>query len=604
MTRGEGAAGHGLPLRLWREFAVAHRGRLGLAILAMVGLAVAEGALVLATQWVFASLDGARAATSLLGVRVPAGTPRDVAVVAPALLIGLGALQAGLLYAASVLSQGTAVRVLRDLQGAMYARIGGLDLTQLRGEGAGQLVSRFTNDMTVLRESLTRAPNGLRDAIRLVVSVGVLASIDWVLFAAVLLIYPTVGLPITLLGTRIRRYARAAQAQVGDLTGLLTESLRGQAMVKTYRLEEAERARMGSAFEERQNLLLRLVALRAANEPIVTVIGALAIGAIIGVAAWRIGRGLLTGPELVAFLIGMALLSQPARGLGTLNAVVQEGMGSLERVFGVLDARGRIADAPGARPLRPSGVPGLRFEDVRFAYDGEGGEPVLRGVDLDVPPGATVALVGPSGAGKSTLFGLVPRLFEPTGGRVLVGGQDAQAVTLSSLRGAIALVSQDAVLFDDTVEANIRFGRQDATDPEVAAAAEAAAAHGFIAALPEGYRTRVGDGGGNLSGGQRQRVALARAFLKDAPILLLDEATAALDAESERLIGEALRRLSDGRTTLVIAHRLSTVRGADRIAVMEAGRIVEEGTHDALVRGEGLYARLAAIQLRGEGVPA
>jgi subfamily B ATP-binding cassette protein MsbA len=587
--------------RLWRAFLWRHSGTLGLAVLAMIALAAAEAGLLAATQWVFAGLgqgrEGAGPAAEVLGV---AATPGRVMVWGPAALVALGVLQAGFFYAQAVLSQRAAIGTLRDMQHAMLARIHGLDLAQVTGEGAGPLVSRFTNDLTVLRETLTRAPNGLRDLIRLAALVGYLAYLDWVLFLTVLLVYPTVGLPIAWLGARVRRTAREVQAQVGDMTGVLTESLRGQRMVKTNRLERAEEARLGRAFDERRDLLMRLVHLKAANEPIVTVVGAVAIAAIIAVAAWRIGRGLLTGPELVTFLVGMALLSQPARSLGTLNAVLQEGLGSLERVFSVLDLKGTIGDRPGAAPLALSGPPSIRFEDVWFDY---GGEPVLRGVTLEVPAGKTVALVGPSGAGKSTLFGLVPRLFEPTRGRVTVEGQDTGSVTLASLRSAVGLVAQDAILFDESVADNIRYGRREADDDAVRQAAKDAAAAGFIDALPQDYGTRVGDAGGTLSGGQRQRVALARAFLQDPLILLLDEATSALDAVSERLVTEALERLSEGRTTLVIAHRLSTVRNADLIAVMDEGRVVETGTHDELIARGGLYARLAAAQLR-EGAPA
>ena len=299
----------------------------------------------------------------------------------------------------------------------------------------------------------------------------------------------------------------------------------------------------------------------------------------------------------------MAMLSQPARGLGTLNSVVQEGMSSLERVFDVLDREPEITDPPNAATLtvEPGTPPAISFRHVNFGYGG--GPAVIEDFNLDVAPGTTTALVGPSGAGKSSVFNLIPRLYEARSGEVLIAGQPVSGVTLASLREQIALVSQEAVLFDVSIGENIRFGKLDATEDEIVAAAKAAAAHDFIEAMPEGYHSPVGEGGANLSGGQRQRVALARAFLKDAPILLLDEATAALDAESERLIGEALLRLSKGRTTLVIAHRLSTVRHADLICVMDKGRIVEQGRHDDLVAQGGLYARLAALQFREE-VPA
>ncbi|MEM9233252.1 MAG: ABC transporter ATP-binding protein [Pseudomonadota bacterium] len=585
-----------LARRLWRGFLSPYKGRLGLAFLFMVGLAAAELGFVLLTEWIFSGLqpgENARFAAD-------AGT---VMVWGPVLVVILGLAQASMFYLQAITSQNIAVRVLRDLQRAMFGRISELDLAQSQDDGSGQLISRFTNDMAVLRESLTRAPNGVRDLVRLVGLIGALAWLDWVLFLSVLLIYPTIGLPITWLGKRIRRLGRTVQQQIGDMTGLLSETLRGQRMVKTYRLEEMEQERLGNAFDHRYTLLNRLVRIRAANEPVITVIGAVAIAAIIGIAAFRISEGLMTGADLVAFLVAMAMLSQPARGLGTLNSVVQEGLSALERVFDVLDREPSIKDTKGARPLvlasaRP---PEIVFSNIHFGYGD--GPSVIEDFSLTVPSGATVALVGPSGAGKSSVFNLIPRLYEADSGDITIDGCSVRDVTLGSLRDHIALVSQDAVLFDVSIAANIRFGDQGAGDEALEAAARAAAAHDFILEQPDGYASTVGEGGTNLSGGQRQRVALARAFLKDAPILLLDEATAALDSESERLIGEALTRLAKGRTTLVIAHRLATVRHADLICVMDKGRVVEQGTHDELVAQGGLYARLAALQFREE-VPA
>ncbi|WOI52057.1 ABC transporter ATP-binding protein [Parvularcula sp. LCG005] len=582
--------------RLWRTFLAPYKGRLALAFAFMIGLAVAEAAFVILTEWIFSGLDPAP------GRRFSANA-ETVMWWAPPIVVGLGILQAAFFYLQSVTSQNVAVRTLRDLQKAMFHRIGVFDLSQSADDGSGQLVSRFTNDMTILRESLTRAPSGVRDIVRLAGLVGILAYQDWVLLLSVAVIYLTLGMPISWLGKKVRTLGRDVQSQIGDMTGLLTETLRSQRMVKTYRLEEYERARLGQAFDIRYSLLDRLIRIRSANEPIITAVGAVAIGAIIGIAALRINAGLLTGAELVSFLVGMAMLSQPARGLGTLNAVVQEGLSSLERVFDVLDREPRITDGATAKDLSlaPGEAVPISFEGVTFGYDAD--QPVIQDLNLQVPAGATVALVGPSGAGKSSVFNLLPRLYDPQAGQILIAGQSVHEATLASLREAMALVSQDAILFDDTIEANIRFGRQDATDDEVRAAAEAAAAASFIDDLPSGYQTRVGEAGGLLSGGQRQRVALARAFLKDAPILLLDEATAALDAQSERLIEEALARLSKGRTTLVIAHRLSTVRHADLICVMDRGRVVETGTHDELVAQDGLYAQLVRLQFR-EGAPA
>ncbi|MEM9840265.1 MAG: ABC transporter ATP-binding protein, partial [Pseudomonadota bacterium] len=529
-------------------------------------------------------------------------------LIGPALIVGLALAQAGFFYLQALTAQGVGVSVLRDLQTRMFGAILRYDLGQLKGRGddsgrIGGLVSRFTNDMTVLRDSLRRVPNAARDIVRLIGFVGVLAFLDPILFACVFLIYPLIGIPITLIGKAIRRLARRVQGQIGDVTGLLTESLSGQELVKSYTLEKQEEARLTSAFEERRRLLMKLVRLRAMNEPTITVIASLSIAFIIGVAAFRIDRGLLTGPELVAFLIAMAMLSQPARGLGTLNAVLQEGLAAVERVFGVIDEEPSIVDPPHAEPLElePGRAPSIRFNDVTFSY--EETAPLLRGFSLDVAPGSTVALVGPSGAGKSTVFGLLPRFYEAQGGAISIDGRAISSMRLADLRGAISVVSQSPVLFDATVRENILLGRSGADEEAMLEAAKAAAAHDFIQRLPGGYDARVGEGGSALSGGERQRIALARAFLKDAPILLLDEATSALDAESERLIEDAMARLRRGRTTLIIAHRLSTIRDADVIAVMEKGRLVELGNHDELQRAEGLYARLVALQDR-QAAPA
>jgi subfamily B ATP-binding cassette protein MsbA len=583
--------------RVWGEALRPYRGRLFLALVFMIGLALAEVGFVLTTEWIFAGLEPDRESRF---ANVDAGR---VMVLGPLLIILLAVLQAGFFYAQSVTAQGVAVSVLRDLQKAMFSAILRYDLGMLKGRndgGAkiGGLVSRFTNDMTVLRDSLRRVPNAVRDIVRLIGFVSVLAFLDVVLFLCVLAIYPLIGIPITVIGKAIRRLARKVQGQIGDVTGLLSESLAGQETIKGYGLQAYEEDRLGGAFEERRSLLLRLVRLQAANEPVITIIASFSIAFIIAVAAFRIDQGLLTGPELVAFLIAMALLSQPARGLGTLNAVLQEGLAALERVYSVVDQRPAISDPEDHRPLSLSAgqAPAIRFEDVRFSYDEAA--PLLRGFDLEAVPGSTVALVGPSGAGKSTVFGLLPRFYEAEGGRITINGTAIDQVPLAELRAAMSIVSQTPILFDTTVAENIRLGDLDADRSAIEDAAKAAAAHDFITRLPDGYDTRVGEGGSALSGGERQRIAIARAFLKNAPILLLDEATSALDAESERLIEEAMARLREGRTTLIIAHRLSTIRDADLIAVMQAGEVVESGSHEELTAKGGLYARLIALQDR------
>ena len=379
---------------------------------------------------------------------------------------------------------------------------------------------------------------------------------------------------------------------MGETAAILHESFAQARTVRAYRLEAAEAVRAERAFAQLNRALLRMSRSRARLDPLLEVLGGTAVAAVIGFAGWRAAGGDGGIGNFTGFVAALLLAAQPLRSLGSLNAAVQEGLAGLSRVFRVVDEPPGIHDLPGALPL-PPGPGAVRFEDVGFAYpDGRMG---LHGLSFEAAPGLTVALVGPSGAGKSTALALVPRLQDVCTGRVTVDGADVRTVSLASLRDAIAYVGQDTLLFDDTVAANIRMGRPGATDAEVEAAAHDAAAD-FVEALPDGFATSVGPGGQRLSGGQRQRVALARALLRNPRILLLDEATSALDAESEAAVQSALSRLRAGRTTIIVAHRLSTVRDADLVVAMADGAAVEQGAHADLLAQDGLYARLVRTQ--------
>ncbi|MEO1311282.1 MAG: ABC transporter ATP-binding protein, partial [Pseudomonadota bacterium] len=588
MSNPAAPSGPALLARLWREGLGRYWPRIAGSLVFTAVYAASASAIPIGVEWINSAFTGGESERFDADVR-------SVLIWGPVLVVALGAANATSQYVQSRLSLGAALRTLRDLQRRMFSNLLALDLGQVREDAAGTIVTRFTSDPFVLRETMVRVSNAVRDVLTLLALCGTMIWYDWVLFLVVLGVYPLVGLPVARIGKRIRETSRTTQNQIGDLTALLSETIGGARMVKTFRLEPYEQARADDAFEERLRLGERLAFTKALNEPLIFFIGSIALAVVVAVVALRVQAGAIDGPQFISFIIALLLLSQPARGLGTLNAVVQEGLGALERIFEFMDEAGTIEETPDAAPL-PTAPPRGRvaFETVSFAY-GENA-PAVQGLDFVVEPGRTVALVGESGAGKSTVFNLIPRLYDATEGRVRIDGVDVREARLSSVRDAVAVVSQDVTLFDDTVRANIALGRAGATEAEIIAAAEAAAADGFIRALPEGYETRVGEGGSKLSGGQRQRIALARAFLKDAPILLLDEATSALDAESERQVQAALARLSEGRTTFVIAHRLATVRDADEILVMDRGRVVERGRHEELVAAGGVYARLAALQ--------
>ncbi|MGX5736867.1 ABC transporter ATP-binding protein [Bosea thiooxidans] len=498
------------------------------------------------------------------------------------------------LLAQTVMTNRVVSRIEADMQTALYGHLIDADLAQLQKENPASLTQRFTTDFTFVKEALTRIVNiAIRDVVTAIALVGALFWIDWQMTLVVLLIAPVVAHPIGRIGRKLRRMANSQQEQTGIMASLVTESLQGARAAKTDSLEPYLKQRAAHAFETIRALKMKAANARGRLDPLLEVGGGIAVAGVLAAIGVRITSGSSTVGDFTGYVSALLLAAQPMRSLGNLNAIVQEAGASLKRYYTLLDEKPQIVDRPGAKPLAISAGE-VAFRHLRFRYRED--QRAIEGIDLVAQGGKTTALVGRSGSGKSTLLALVPRLYDPVEGRVEIDGQDLRGLTLASLRHQIGVVSQDVVLFDDTVRANIAFGRPGASEEEIVAAAKGAAAHDFIMAMPGGYDASVGERGHKLSGGERQRIAIARAVLKDAPILLLDEATSALDTESERLVQQALTRLMEGRTTIVIAHRLSTIRAADLIVVMDEGKVVETGSHDELLARAGAYARLHRLQ--------
>ncbi|ACL59454.1 ABC transporter ATP-binding protein [Methylobacterium nodulans] len=490
------------------------------------------------------------------------------------------ALRGSALLAQLVLTNRIVTRVEADMLSDLFARMVRADVGRTTRESPAALSQRFTGDFAPVSEALSRLSTVLlRDVAMLIALGAALLWMDPVLTLVSVVMVPLVARPVSQIGQKLRRYARAIHETVGATAGLIGESLLGSRVAKVYGMEDLLSARAREGFEQVRRLKVKAANARGRLDPLLEIGGGLGVAAVMILIGDRVMSGERSVGDFTGFVTALLLASQPARTLGSLGAVLQQAAGALQRYFEAFDERPTIADRPSARPLR-IGAGEIRFEGVVFAH--EGGPPVLRGLDLVARAGAVTAIVGRSGAGKSTLLDLVPRLQEVSEGRVAIDGQDVRDVTLDSLRASIAMVTQDVMLFDDTVEANIAFGRPGASPEEVRAAARAAAAD-FVDDLPDGFAFRVGPGGSRLSGGERQRVTLARAFLKNAPILLLDEATSALDPASEARVQEAVRRLMAGRTTVIVAHRPSTYMAADQIAVMEGGRVIRFGPPDLVM---------------------
>ena len=555
-------------------------------------------------QWALALLAGIAAAwftTELVQILEPAtndliGDPKPGTLLAiPLTIVALA-----IARAAAQVTQATFVNrignaVVGDIQVQLFGRLVRADLAHLRRQHSGSYLSSVLYDAGLIREAATSGViNYTQHALIVIGAITVMVSNDRLMSIVLIIAAPVATWIMRRFARRTTKAAKGAMAETSALSTAIMESLDGVRVVKLENREAYEEARVAEVVQRRQAHLTKGANARARAAPATELLMTLIMAVVIGYAGWRAREGGMTVGSFVAFIAALGVASQSLRQLANLQTVFAEGMSAARRLFVALDVEPEVREGPNALPLA-AGEGTIRFERVGFSYDADS-PPTLNAVSLEARRGETVALVGPSGGGKTTILNLIPRFYDVTEGQVMIDGQDVRDVTLASLRDRIALVTQEPFLFDDTIRANIAYARPGASDAQVEAAAQAAAAHDFITALPEGYAASVGEAGARLSGGQRQRIAIARAFLKNAPILLLDEATSALDTESEAQVQAALKRLMAGRTTILIAHRLSTVRGADRIYVIDAGRIVETGDHAGLVQQRGLYARLAQSQ--------
>lgn len=523
---------------------------------------------------------------------------RGMLYLLPGVIIGLAMISGIAGYFEAVNMEVIGHRMVANLQRLMYRGIIWADLQFFHDNSVGRLISRFINDAGLLRFSVAKALTGLlKDSLLVVFLMTILVVHNWFLALLTIVVFPLALYPIVRIGKRMRKISRNTQVETGELTTLLDETFQGARHVKAYTMEEQETQRATGAIEKIFALTRKAARVQAISRPLMETLGGIALALAILYGGSQVIEGSMTTGELASFLAALLAAYKPMKNIANLNATLQQGLAAAQRVFTILDLRPQISDRDGARPFtRIRGD--ITFENVHFRYTAKG--TALQGIDLDIAAGKTVALVGPSGAGKSTILNLIPRFYDAETGTVRIDGHDVRDVTLESLRAGIALVSQEISLFDDTIRANIAYGKPGAIEDEIVAAARDAGAHEFITGLPDGYDTHVGGRGTKLSGGQRQRIAIARAMVKDAPILLLDEATSALDTETERQVQAALARLKQGRTTVVIAHRLSTILDADTIFVMENGRVTESGTHSELLTRSGAYARLYALQFSGE----
>lgn len=492
-------------------------------------------------------------------------------------------------------------KIIGDIQKRLFNHFITADLAYFHARSSGELVSRFTNDVNLMRNAVTTALTGMgKDTLSLFFLIGLMFYQDWILASLAFFVFPVALLPIVKIGQKMRKVSHNTQEEMGAFTILLQQVFQGMRVVKSYAMESYERKRSYRLIDNISRLTIKGGRVRSASHPIMETLGGIAIVIVILYGGTQVIAGNRTTGTFISFITALLLAYEPMKRLANLNANLQEGLAAASRIFIAIDLEPTIINLPHAPQLEVKKGQ-ITLKNVHFSYTN--GKAALQGISLEIPAGKRIALVGPSGSGKSTLLNLIPRFYDVTSGAIMIDGMDIRKVNLSSLRSHIALVSQEVTLFDDTVRANIAYGRWGESEEEIVNAAKAAAAHNFIMNLPEGYDTLVGEQGVRLSGGQRQRLSIARAMLKNAPILLLDEATSSLDAESEQQVQAALDRLMKGRTTIVVAHRLATVVDADMIYVIEEGSVLEKGTHLELLENNKTYARLVDLQFVTDVMP-
>lgn len=567
-------------VRIWREHLRPRLGLLLIAAIAMILTAATTGAIPFLIQ---------RTADDVFVAK-----NQEMVYFVTAAIVAVTIVKAIAEYVGDVTVNYLGNRFIADLRIQMFGKLARADLSFIQTVHSGRLLSSFLNDATLIRATASRSLVTLgENYLKVIILIATMFYMDARFAALVLFFMPVAWFMLSRQRRTMRKSTSKSLQETGDLSALITQTLRGMRVVRAYRQEDREQERAVITINRALEFTMRGTRARALSSPSIELLTGFGFALAIFFAGTKGVRGDLTLGHFMGFMTAALLIYTPLKSAATLQTQLQEGMAAASRVFGVIDLKVHLVEAPGAKPLLLEKGE-IEFVNVSFAYEPQ--NPVLKGVSLKVPPGRTVALVGPSGSGKSTLVNLALRFFDPERGKVTIDGQDIKFVTIDSLRDKIALVTQDPVLFDDTIRANIAYGTNPVVEEKVIAAAKAAAAHDFIMALPNGYDTRVGEAGGLLSGGERQRIAFARAIYKDAPILLLDEPTSSLDSEAEAKVQMALEELMRGRTVLMIAHRLSTVKKADLICVLDQGRIVETGRHDELVAKGGLYTRLHRTQ--------